>query len=365
MTIWQSYLFTFKKIVSIRPVISTLILAIILYGFFYPAAYKTQFASQLPIVVVDLDQSSLSQRLIQKLTTLQSIKIIERTANFKEAEELVQTEQASAIFLIPNHLQSAIAHGDSSGLALYLSGAYLLRTKEIGSGFSGAIKDTIEQEISPVFEGLNIEPPQHLFQYPLYNPTSGYGNYIFPAVSTLIVQQTLLMGIGFLITYLKLEKFKFTVQHLTGICLAFMTVGCFTLLYYFGFVFWLQDYPRVNNLPLMLLAVPIYIGAVVMLGLLLASFFDRPERVAQVLTFSSVPFFFLTGLSWPLEAMPRWMSSLAWVLPSTAGVRQFVQINQMGANFTQILPNLLILIGLAIIFGVLGFRRVYMSTNHS
>lgn len=354
----QGFIGSFKSIFSTKPLFSTLILAVILYGFFYPAAYKSQVASQLPIVVVNQDQTQLSQQIVERVMLLRAVKVIEQTTHFADAEQMVRNHQADAIFMINPNLQASLLHGDTGGISLYLSGAYLIRTKEIGKGLADTIKDTLASGADPLLKSLYIDAAVPVESIALYNPTGGYGDYIFPAVSTLIVHQTLLLGVGMLVGLYRQQHYRFHVSNLLGISLAFMLIGCCSCLYYFGFVFWLQDYPRGHNLWGSLLAVPVYVFAVVMLGIWLGSLFDRPERVAQVLTFSSLPLFFLSGASWPLEAMPQWMATLAWCLPSTAGVRQFIQLNQMGASVMDVLPNLLILLSIGSICMWLGFRRL-------
>lgn len=358
MTVYQAFIFSLRTILTTRPIVSTLIIAIILYGFFYPAAYQTQVASQLPIVIVNQDQSLLSQKLVKDISLLRSVRIISQTTNFAEAEQLLKIQAADAIFLIPPHLERSILHGENSGLALYLSGAYLIRTREIGTGLAAVIKHSLAEQLKPIAATLHVEPSLALYEYPLYNPQGGYGSYIFPAVSALIVQQTLLLGISFLIITLRQAKFYFTAQSLLGIALGCSLIGILSCFYYFGFVFWWQDYPQDANFLGLLVAVPVFVISVVCVSLWLGSVFDRPERAAQVLTFTSVPFFFLTGASWPLEAMPQWMATLAWIVPSTAGVRQFIQLNQMHASLQDILPNLLVLLTLVGIFGILAYQRL-------
>ncbi len=354
----QGFSGSFKTIFSTKPLFSTLIMAVILYGFFYPAAYKSQVASQLPIVVVNQDQSQLSQQIVQRVALLRAVQVVQQTSNFAEAEQMVRSHQADAIFMINPNLQASLLHGDTGGISLYLSGAYLIRTKEIGKGLADTIKDSIVNGADPLLKSLYIDAAVPVESIALYNPTGGYGDYIFPAVSTLIVHQTLLLGVGMLIGLYRQQRYRFNISNLLGISLAFMLIGCCSCLYYFGFVFWLQDYPHGQNMAGSILAVPVYVFAVVMLGIWLGSLFDRPERVAQVLTFSSLPLFFLSGASWPLEAMPHWMATLAWCLPSTAGVRQFIQLNQMGASLTDVLPNLLILLVIGLLCMLLGFRRL-------
>ena len=62
-----------------------------------------------------------------------------------------------------------------------------------------------------------------------------------------------------------------------------------------------------------------------------------------VWVWTSVPFLFLTGLSWPLSAIPAPLKALGYLIPSTPGVQAFVAINSMGASLHEILPQYLTL----------------------
>ena len=56
------YIQTFKNIVANSSVFTTLIAAVIMYSFFYPTAYKAQSAADIPIVIVDQEQSILTSK---------------------------------------------------------------------------------------------------------------------------------------------------------------------------------------------------------------------------------------------------------------------------------------------------------------
>ena len=61
------YLQTFKNIAKNQSVLTTMILSVIFYSFFYPTAYKGQQAESLPLVIVDEEQSQLSNQIITQI----------------------------------------------------------------------------------------------------------------------------------------------------------------------------------------------------------------------------------------------------------------------------------------------------------
>ncbi|MNT02255.1 ABC-2 family transporter protein [compost metagenome] len=77
-----------------------------------------------------------------------------------------------------------------------------------------------------------------------------------------------------------------------------------------------------------------------MLGLLLGCWFRDRERALQVLLFTALPMAFLSGFSWPVEALPAPLQALRWLFPSTAGIQASLRLNQMGAPLHDVLPYL-------------------------
>ena len=145
-----------------------------------------------------------------------------------------------------------------------------------------------------------------------------------------------------------------------GIFACFFTIGCLGCFYLFGFIFWVNDYPRGGNFWGMLLAVPIFVSCVTGLGLLFGSLLDMSERAGLFLVSTSIPLFLLTGIAWPIQAMPLWIQGFTWLLPSTHAVQLFIQLNQMGTQTYFVLPKLIFLSCAAGIFLFIAYYRLVM-----
>ena len=101
----------------------------------------------------------------------------------------------------------------------------------------------------------------------------------------------------------------------------------------------------------------LFISATVAGALALASFFRTRERPIQLWIVTSVPIFFLSGLSWPSEATPHWLSLLARLLPTTPGIKLMVGVNQMGATLVEQRGALINLALLTIFYGAIAVSR--------
>ena len=119
---------------------------------------------------------------------------------------------------------------------------------------------------------------------------------------------------------------------------ALTACGLATGAFFFGWMFWLQDYPRGANLPGALVLLGLYVPAVCTIGLLLGCWLRNRERALQVLLFTALPMVFVAGFTWPAEALPPALRWLAHVLPSTAAVQASLRLNQMGAPLAAVWP---------------------------
>ena len=353
MTFRQAYERTLLTIVRTRDLMAVAILSVLLYAFYYPAPYGHQTARALPLVVVDQDDSDLSRAIVTRLDDTRAVQVVARTGDMAQARRLVQARRAEAILLLPRGGADAIvAQRGAGGMALWLNGTYLLRAEGIGISVAEVAGDALAAWRAQ--RGLDrrdeIAPP--ILLHPLFNTTSGYRDYIFPSVASIILQQTLLFACARLVAERRRrgERPPGTVEAV-GIWAACATIGCLAALFYFGFVYWVQDIPRMGNPLGLALAVPAFAAAVSALGLWLGGFFADGDDALKVLLPTSVPLVFLGGFAWPLDQMPGWLATLAWLSPATGGMHAFVRLNQMGATLAETGWPLAILAILAALYG--------------
>jgi len=78
--------------------------------------------------------------------------------------------------------------------------------------------------------------------------------------------------------------------------------------------------------------------------------FRRGEVVQVVLLALGLPFFFLSGFAWPVEAIPAHLNLIAQLIPSTPAIDALVRVTQMGASLADLEQSLWHLWGLAGLF---------------
>lgn len=358
----RAFLATFRAIFTDSTAIMLLIGSAILYSFFYPSAYSGEVPTRIPIAVVDMDHSGTSRSLTARLIALQQAEVVARSASPADALRWIEDRQASAIVVIPEGFERHIRRGEQGKVALYGNGAYLLRGSTALAGIGTALGDLGRQAATDQAMALGTPAPPAfgMVQRPLFNTREGYGSAIFPAVTFVIIHQTLLMGLAMLAATIREQQgpLAFSPRGLLGIALAFFVIGCANVVYYTGFVFWFQDMPRAaGSLGALAIASGLFVAATVAGALALASFFKVRERPIQLWIITSVPIYFLAGLSWPTEAMPDWLALLARLLPTTPGIHLMVGINQMGASLSEQTAELVNLAALTLLYGTVAVLR--------
>ena len=352
---------TWRAMLTHRTVFSIMILAVVAYGFYYPLAYQHQVASQMPLAVVDLDHSQLSRTLTEKLSATEGVRLARTTTDFAEARRMLERREVDAIVLIPANLERGVLAGTASGgLGIYVNGAYLVRASAIGATLTSVMTGVIGEALKPASRALGLQTvtPIETVVRPMFNTREGYGSYAVAGVGILIVHQTLLFGVVMLAADRRTTRLgRLSPSNFAGVVAAFSLLGAASTLFYVGFVFWFQDYPRGGDFWGMLLATALYVPAAILLALFIGSFFDRPERSTQMLVSISAPLFFLSGLSWPHSAMPMPIAALAWLFPSTPGMQAMVKLNQMGARPAEVAPELLALAAQITVYGALAYWR--------
>ena len=364
MSIGEAFLATWRAIFRSRELLATTLLAVLLYSFYYPAPYAQQTSQELPLVVVDQDDSALSRAMVRELDATRAIRVESVEANMLAARATMNAGEADGVILISDGLERQLRTGSpGSGVGIWVNATYLVRASAIRDAVTAVIQNQIEAHLPPVGQVTRAGPPIAIVSEPLFNRTSGYKNYVFPAVAVVIIQQTLLLGAASYMAGRRRErKWRMGLREYLGALTAFSSAGALTCLFLFGLMFWVQGVPVGGNIGGMIAITPLFVVCVAALGLVVGSYFDRFERAMAILAPTSVPFFFLTGAAWPLDQMPRFVAAIAWLIPSTAGLHTFVPLNQMGASLYEVRGAAGIMLVLATVFVILAGKRIVSRT---
>ena len=85
MTFGQAFVGTWRAILRSRTLLSTMLLSVALYGFYYPAPYAHETAQRLPVIIVDQDNSALSRAMVRDLDATRAVEIVATASDVAEA----------------------------------------------------------------------------------------------------------------------------------------------------------------------------------------------------------------------------------------------------------------------------------------
>jgi len=340
-----------KAVLSNPVILLTVFGGVIFYSFLYPLPYSQQTPQEQEITVINLDNSQLSRQLERMVDATTQVKIVQRAHSIAQAKEQFLNGDVRGILLIPKHFNRDLLLGKSPTLSYSGDASYFLVYGTIVEGLAKAGGTLAAQATVSrlVIDGVPLELAAEQFAQvklnmkPTFNPSSGYLNYVVPAVFVLILQQTLIMGVGVLGGSEKSNSGywnRYSTFSIVAVrCLVFVGIYYLLALYYFGFSF---EFYGVNKLasPLVMLALlaPFLLSST-FIGILLGAILPRRELVTFVVLISSMPLIFSAGFIWPLESVPQPMVWLSNLFPCIPAIQSFLMVNQMGAEFSQILTQ--------------------------
>jgi len=345
----------YKNIFKDSGVIMLFIIAVLAYPLIYSFAYNNELAKDVPIIVVDQSNSSLSRKLVSMIDATFEVKVIAQTTNFQEAITSFEKSEVHGVILIPADFEKNILSFKTATVSVYADAAYMIIYKQImtASTYSiGTLSAGIEI-IRRTAKGTQLEEsyidrdPLPIETYSLYNPKGGYATYLMPAVLLLILQQTLLLGIGLIGGTIKEKgtnnylarvgsEFGGALAIATGKSLAYFSIYALNALYTLVIVLRAFSIPMRGSYYEVFVFITPYIFAVIFMGLTISTFFKKREHALIVLVFTSIPFIFLSGFSWPIESMPQWQVLLSYIIPSTHAIKGFVALTQKGSDFAYV-----------------------------
>lgn len=195
---WQEL----KAVVKDQGVLIFFILVPLGYPLLYTFIYTNETVREVPAAVVDNNRSSLSREYLRLVDAGADLEIVSHCSDMEEAKTLLKSGKVYGIIYIPESFSRDITKGvqthvtiycDMSGMLYYKAmltantNASLVMNKQIKIERSG--NTTIRQDevsTSPIaYEDISI-----------FNPQNGFASFLIPAVLILIIQQTLLLGVG-------------------------------------------------------------------------------------------------------------------------------------------------------------------------
>ena len=334
----------------------------LLSTFFFLTLMRGGSAEKMPVAVVDLDQTTISRRLIHEMQATPSVDIQLITNSYPEAREAMQQGKVYGIFVIPSDFYRKLVDFKRPKMDFYVTNAYtvggntaykqMLTMVNLTSGAfqrevlrkKGLPDDVIMHRIQP----LTIEG--HM----VANPWGNYSVYlvstILPGILGLICMMLTIFAIGFELkartshAWLRAAGGNYTVAMIgklipyTVIYLV-LGIGCYIILFRFA------GFPVYGSHARLLFGLVLFIFAMEALGITMIGLLPTLRDALSIGALYSMLGFSLSGFTYPQMAMLPPFKALSYIEPLRHYYLIYVNEALMAAPIENSLPNMLALTG--------------------
>lgn len=351
-------------------VILIMIAAPLIYATIYSLTYGTEVLTNIPIGVIDHSHSTQSRKLMEDINAGENIHISFNPTDMEQAKRLFFERKIYGIIYIPSDFETRLMRCEQATVATYLDASYMLVYRQSYKELAAIISDfnaNIElrhlamQATAPSASRAIIQPARLNF-HTLFNPQQGYGIFVMPPVIILILQQTMLIGVGMLIGTRREREGRNPIQNpaITILCRAIahsLIYGAIAL-YLINIHFPLFHYPANGSPPALTLLLSIYLFCCAFMSIALGELFQRRETSLMVMLWSSIPLLMLSGISFPSKAMPAVWRYIALIFPSTHATMGFIKVQTAGATAQQAKNEIFSLIILTVIYFIVAYTII-------
>lgn len=348
-----------------------------MYGILLGYVYGKGKVTDLPIVVVDQDRSSMSNKAIEMMNDNEVIHIAEIIYDETRLDETVAKNDAVCVVFFPKDFEREVLTKRNPEILT------LVNTSNVLTANYGA--SAIQLVLGTLKAGTQIETlrkqgvPEELLmsQYEPFkttfikqnNRSTNYMYFLWPGILATVLQQVLLLGLALSFasefengTFAELSRRTKSVWEMIAVKVIpylIMSFGIWIL--YYLFTLWFRI-PFHENIGTLTLIAGVFVLAVSFIGILVSIMIPNQLKATEVLMVIATPSFILSGFTWPLSQMPVWIQWIAQVIPLTHFLPAFriliVENGSVTLTYPYIFNMLLIaFIGLILSGVLLYFKR--------
>lgn len=338
--------------------------ALILFIFILPLAYPVIYSwiynnevlHEVPVVVVDRSNTHTSREFIRRYDATPSVHVAFKATSIEEAKSIVGHQKANGVIYIPSDFETKLLRMEQSHISVYCDMSLMLAYKNIyqsAMAVSSEMNAGIQCKVAGNYtdrEDEILTQPLAFDEVPIFNTTGGYANCVIPAVLILIIQQSLLLAMGFTngtrrdrVGHIFPEYYTSLYSMIPSRMLAYLLVYAVVAAYMLLAVpamFSIVSIIYAKDLVLLILP---YLLACIFFAMFTMTAMLQREDALIIVVFTSIILLFMTGVSWPLTNIPPFWRGFSWLFPSTFGIQGFVKMNTMGARIADVRFEVIVL----------------------
>lgn len=375
MNVWRLTLREAALIIKDHSLLLTLLIAPLLYAFFYGSIYMYKEEEGVKLAVVDDDHSHLSRLITQQIGNAQ-VTAVFIVPTIEDAKEAMYRGNCQGFLYIEQGLEAKVKSLHQADIVVALNAARFLPSSDLLLSINQTcltLGAGVRLQYLQKSEGMNTGAsmqevmPVNLDYRPLYNSRSSYGDFLLPGLLALILQQTLLLGLSASVSGEKSKQriHEWIQQADNNISVALWGKGLLYVVLFgcYAFFFMAVNYSllqlpmRGNPLQLAIVFL-LFITTLVPMAQFIGSLFSSPLLNIQIMAFSTYPFFLVSGYTFPLHNIPVALQGIAMLLPTTPFIKVYQSIVQAGASLADNIPALIHLTALFFLYTLLALIRI-------
>jgi len=347
----------------------------ILYGVMLGYVYKKGKVTDLPIIVVDEDRSSLSHKAIEMFQDNEILDVVRIKPNSQDLQKEVIDYDAACVVKFPKNFEKDVLTRQNPEIltivntgnvltANYASGAIQL---SLGTLKAGTQMETLRKQGTPeALLSTSYEPFKTSF-VKKFNRGTNYMYFLWPGVLATVLQQVLLLALALSFaseyengTFAELTERTSLFSMIAVKIIPYLIMSFGIWLLYWALTFWFRI-PINENLGALTLIAGVFVLSVTFIGILVSIVIPNQLKATEVLMVVATPSFILSGFTWPLSQMPVWIQHIASGIPLTHFLKAFRILLVEGGSVSQTFPAVMGMVWIGVVCGIGSVVALYFK----
>ena len=320
------------------------------------------------ISLMDMDRSTISRQLIDRMAASGYFSFIRSTSSMQEAEDDLISNRAGKILQIPRGFERNLQRVGVAKIQLILN-AEDGKIAGVTQAYASSIIARFNQDIQVAFKSSTLStstgPIIEVIPRHRYNPDLDYPTFMVPGILVVLVTMigTFLSAMNIVrekeigtieqLNVTPIRKYQF----ITGKLLPFWLISLFELAFGLLIAKLVFHIPMLGSLTLIFAVAGVYMLAMLGLGLWISTFTDTQQQAMFIAWFFMVVFILMGGLFTAIESMPAWAQQLVLLNPVAYFIEVVRNVLLKGAGFRAVQSQFWTLVVFAVVLLSLAVRQ--------
>jgi ABC-2 type transport system permease protein len=313
---------------------------------FFSFLYSNEIARNLPIGIIDSDNSELSRTIVRYFDASNYMQISKTLDSFNQIENELSSGRLEAVFYIPKNLEKNVKTGIPASIVVYkntaniVTGNMILKDAStiIRTVSAGAFIKKNQAKGENYNASLSLANPINIESKPLFNETYSYSFFLVPGLIFVTLQLAAMLSS---VISINSDNNKSESSFLGRLLLI-------VILPFFNFDFY-------NNFfPLFILFTLLIITSV-SLSIFISTVSSNELLNTEIVLLLNTPAFLFCGLTYPLNLMPDLHNWFAQIIPFTHFLEGFLKTYYMNSSIFYAVKEINLLIGYTLVILLLSY----------